>query len=101
MQRSLAAILFTAAAALPMAAQAEGGDGSRQAAGGGFMSSFVNDPYHDPRSLHSQRVGSGQIQGQPMLSENAGIHGGTHSKLSRRNVVDPHWAAGTLPRRAR
>lgn len=101
MQRFMAAILFTGVVALPLAAQAEGGDGSRQAAGGGFMSSYVNDPYHDPRSLHSQRAGSGQIQGQPMLSEGAGVHGGAHSKLSRRNVIDPHWAAGTLPRRAR
>lgn len=101
MQRFIAAMLFTGAVALPMAAQAEGGDGSRQAAGGGFMSSYVNDPYHDPRSLHSQRQGSGQIQGQPMLSENAGIHGGSHGMIARRKVVDPHWAAGTLPRRAR
>lgn len=101
MQRFIIAIVFAGAAALPMVAQAEGGDGSRQAAGGGFMSSYVNDPYHDPRSLHSQRMGSGQILGQPMLSEGAGVHGGAPSKLSRRNVVDPHWAAGTLPRRAR
>lgn len=91
----IAAAIFASAAALPLAAQAQG-DGSRQAAGGGFMSSYVNDPYHDPRSLYSQRNGTGQILGQPMLSEGAGVHG-----LSARDVGEPHWAAGTTRRRAR
>ena len=58
-----------AAIALPGAAWAEGGEGSRQAAGGGFMSSYVSRPYHDPRSPLSQRAGTGQIQGQPMVAE--------------------------------
>lgn len=61
--------VLAVALALPVAAQAEGGEGSRQAAGGGFMSSYVANPYHDPRSLVSQRNGTGQIQGQPMVAE--------------------------------
>ncbi|AWN53640.1 hypothetical protein [Methylobacterium sp. 17Sr1-1] len=61
--------ILAATVALPAAAQAEGGEGSRQAAGGGFMSSYVSDPYHDPRSYLSQRAGTGQIQGQPMVTE--------------------------------
>lgn len=58
-----------AAFALPIAAQADGGGGDRQPAGGGFMSSYVASPYHDPRSQVSQRAGTGQIQGQPMVAE--------------------------------
>lgn len=61
--------VLAATVALPVAARADGGEGSRQAAGGGFMSSFVADPYHDPRSRVSQREGTGQIQGQPMVAE--------------------------------
>ncbi|SFV09876.1 hypothetical protein SAMN02799631_04971 [Methylobacterium sp. 174MFSha1.1] len=61
--------ILATALALPAAARAEGGEGSRQAAGGGFMSSYVSDPYHDPRSHLSQRAGTGQIQGQPMVAE--------------------------------
>ncbi|WP_345820753.1 hypothetical protein ACN9MF_08065 [Methylobacterium fujisawaense] len=81
----------------PLAAQAgEGGGGSRQAAGGGHMSSYVSDPHHDPRSLHSQRAGTGQLLGAPMLHERAG------TTVARRRAVDPHWASGTVePRRAR
>ncbi len=58
-----------AALALPAAAHADGGGGDRQPAGGGFMSSYVAGPYHDPRSQLSQRAGTGQIQGQPMVAE--------------------------------
>ncbi|AWB19673.1 hypothetical protein DA075_00930 [Methylobacterium currus] len=67
--------VLVAALALPVAAQAEGGEGSRQAAGGGFMSSYVADPYHDPRSRVSQRDGTGQIQGQPMVAERGNVVG--------------------------
>lgn len=91
-----------AAVVLPIAAQAEGGgSGSRQQAGGAFMSSYVDDPYHDPRSLHSQRAGSGQILGAPMLSENAGAKGGDIRPAARLGAVQTHWSAGTAPRRAR
>ncbi|AWI89587.1 hypothetical protein C0214_15765 [Methylobacterium sp. DM1] len=89
-----------AAIVLPIAAQAEGGgSGSRQQAGGAFMSSYVDDPYHDPRSVRSQRLGTGQILGAPMLSENAGAKGGVARTAVRRGTVEPHWAAGTAPRR--
>ncbi|MDP4025164.1 hypothetical protein Q8W71_21260 [Methylobacterium sp. NEAU 140] len=84
--------LLTAALAFPVAAQAgESGGGDRQAAGGGFMSSYVSDPYHDPRSLHSQRRGSGQLLGAPMF------HDG-HRAIARRDVIAPHWASGTRGR---
>ncbi|GJE12877.1 MULTISPECIES: hypothetical protein [Methylobacterium] len=86
--------LLAGSLALPMTAQAgEGGGGSRQVAGGGHMSSYVSDPYHDPRSLHSQRLGTGQLLGAPMLHDSAG------ATVSRRGLVDPHWASGTLQRR--
>jgi hypothetical protein len=78
-----------------MAAQAENNGGSRQAAGGAHMSSYVSDPYHDPRSAHSQHHSTGQILGQPMLSENAGAH-----NVGSR-MVEPRWAAGSNGRRAR
>ncbi|ACS40777.1 hypothetical protein MexAM1_META1p3029 [Methylorubrum extorquens AM1] len=95
-------LLAAAAVALPLTAQAQdGGNGSRQQAGGGFMSSYVDDPYHDPRSLHSQRAGSGQILGAPMLSENAGAKGGDIRPAARLGAVQTHWSAGTAPRRAR
>ena len=65
--------VLAAPIALPAAALAgSGGEGSRQAAGGGFMSSDVSDPYHDPRSQVSQRAGTGQFLGQPMVSERTG-----------------------------
>lgn len=101
MKRMMTVGFLTAAAlALPIAAQAEGGgSGSRQQAGGGFMSSYVDDPYHDPRSLHSQRRGTGQILGAPMLSENAGAKGGVARSALRRGTVEPNWAAGPTPRR--
>lgn len=83
----VAATVFAAALAMPLAAQA-GPDGSRQAAGGAFMSSYVGDMYHDPRSLHAQRRSTGQILGQPMLSENAGI------RAPGRDGVAAEWASG-------
>ena len=86
--------LAVTALALPSLAHAEGGDGSRQAAGGGHMSSFVSDPYHNPKSLHSQRMGTGQIAGTPMF------HDGNRATVSRGDVVAPHWASGTAPRRS-
>ena len=85
------AVLAAAAAPLlmPLAAEAgEGGGGSRQVAGGGHMSSYISDPHHDPRSLHAQRMGTGQILGAPMLHERAG------AALVRR-PVESHWASGT------
>ncbi|MBE7245768.1 MAG: hypothetical protein INR63_12505 [Actinomycetospora chiangmaiensis] len=86
-------LAILAAVATPLAAQAgEGGGGSRQAAGGGHMSSYISDPYHDPRSLHSQRHGTGQILGAPMLHERAGA-------AMVRRPVEPHWASGIAPRR--
>jgi hypothetical protein len=95
-QRLLTLALMAGALALPMAAQAgEGGGGSRQAAGGGHMSSYVSDPSHDPRSLHSQRVGSGQLLGAPM------VHDSGHATVARRSVIDPHWASGHVERRTR
>ncbi|MCJ2140324.1 hypothetical protein [Methylobacterium sp. E-066] len=95
-QRFLTLGLLAGALALPMAAQAgEGGGGNRQAAGGGHMSSYVSDPSHDPRSLHSQRRGSGQLLGAPM------VHDGARTAISRRNVIDPHWASGHVERRVR
>jgi hypothetical protein len=92
--RSLALGLLAGALVLPMTARAgEGGDGSRQVAGGGHMSSYVNDPHHDPRSLHSQRLGTGQLLGAPMMHDRAG------PAIARRSLVDPHWASGTTQRR--
>jgi hypothetical protein len=87
---------------LPLAAQADSGGGSRQPAGGGFMSSYQDDPYHDPRSLHSQRAGTGQILGAPMLSENAGAKGGPVRSAIRRGDVDPSWATtGSVTKKRR
>lgn len=86
--------LAVTALALPSLAHAEGGDGSRQAAGGGHMSSYISDPYHNPKSLHSQRMGTGQIAGAPMF------HDGHRATVSRGDVIAPHWASGTAPRRA-
>ncbi|MCF4129226.1 hypothetical protein [Methylobacterium sp. SyP6R] len=75
--KTIAITTVLAVFAVPAAAWAEGGEGSRQAAGGGFMSSYVTGPYHDPRSQFSQRAGTGEIQreilgeilGQPMVAE--------------------------------
>ncbi|GLS44090.1 hypothetical protein [Methylobacterium brachythecii] len=94
MKRLASLCLMAVALAMPVAAQAGGADGSRQAAGGAFMSTYVNDPYHDPRSLHSQDRGTGQILGAPMY------HDGPRAVVSRRNVVDPHWSSGRLSGRA-
>jgi hypothetical protein len=92
--RGLALGLLAATLALPMSARAgEGGDGSRQVAGGGHMSSYVSDPHHDPRSIHSQRLGTGQLLGAPMMHDRAG------PAIARRDLVDPHWASGTAQRR--
>ncbi|MEH3119692.1 MAG: hypothetical protein PGN25_19460 [Methylorubrum populi] len=101
MKRMMTIGFLAAAVAFPVAVQAEGAPGSRQQAGGAFMSSYVDDPYHDPHSLHSQRMGSGQILGAPMLSENAGARTSPARAALRSGAVDPHWSAGTAPRRAR
>jgi len=90
--KTVVVVAFVSAALLPLAAQAEGQGGSRQAAGGAHMSSYVNDPNHDPHSLWSQHNRTGQILGAPMVSENAGAHP---------RAARPHWTAGTAPRRAR
>ncbi|WP_232630504.1 hypothetical protein [Methylobacterium sp. Leaf118] len=85
-------------AGFPLAAQAESG-GDRMPAGGAFMSSYQTDPYHDPRSVRSQRAGSGQILGAPMLSENAGVKGDPVRSAIRRGTVAPSWATGSAPTR--
>ncbi|MCJ2073284.1 hypothetical protein MKK75_31620 [Methylobacterium sp. J-030] len=90
---ALGLAVLAAAVAAPLTVQAgEGGNGSRQAAGGAHMSSYISDPDHDPRSLHSQRLGTGQILGAPMLHERAGA-------AMVRRPVEPHWASGTAERR--
>ncbi|WP_457108604.1 hypothetical protein [Methylobacterium sp. P5_C11] len=93
----LALGLLTGLLGVPLAAQAgEGGGGSRQAAGGGHMSSYISDPHHDPRSLYSQRAGTGQLLGAPMLHDRAG------ATVARGRTVDPHWASGiAAPHRIR
>ncbi|GJE59196.1 hypothetical protein [Methylobacterium trifolii] len=93
MTRIVAAAILAAALALPVAAQAGGSGGDRMPAGGGHMSSYVSDPYHDPRSLHSQRNRTGQLLGAPMFSDMPS------ATVARRNLVEPHWAAGSTPRR--
>lgn len=95
MKRFATLSLVALALAVPSLARADGGEGSRQSAGGGFMSSFVNDPYHNPKSLHSQQLGTGQIAGSPMY------HDGPAATVARRDVVEPHWSSGTAPRRAK
>lgn len=84
--------LATLALAMPTLVRAEGGEGSLQAAGGGHMSSYVSDPYHNPKSLHSQRMGTGQISGSPML------HDEHRARVSPGDIVAPHWASGMAPR---
>ncbi|GJE45104.1 hypothetical protein [Methylobacterium soli] len=95
MERFVVATSLAVAVGLPVAAQAGGSGGDRQAAGGGFMSPSVSDPYHDPRSIDSQRRGTGQILGQSMTSENAG------ARTPQRDPIAPRWANGTLPPRGR
>jgi hypothetical protein len=88
--------LLAGALALSGAAQAgEGGGGSRQTAGGGHMSSYVTDPAHDPRSLHSQRLGTGQLLGAPMLHDRAA------GPVADGALIDPRWASGRAERRIR
>lgn len=101
MTRIITIGFLAAAVAFPIAARADGGLGSRQQAGGAFMSSYVDDPYHDPRSLHSQRNGTGQILGAPMLSENAGAKMSPARSALRQGAVGSRWSAGQAPRRAR
>lgn len=96
MKRFATLSLIAVALAMPGLARAEGADGSRQAAGGGHMSSYVSDPYHNPKSLHSQRLGTGQILGSPMFHD-----GPSAATVARRDIVEPHWASGTAPRRAK
>ncbi len=89
MKRALVATMIFGASMGVLISQAHAGpDGSRQPAGGAHMSSYVHEPNHDPRSLYSQRRGSGQILGQPMFSEGAGAHG--PNRRSHR-----HWSSGT------
>ena len=75
-----------------VAARAEGGEGSRQPAGGAHMSSYVGHPYHDPRSVYAQRRGTGQIQGAPMLTDQG------PSSLTRGGLTRPSWAIGRSQR---
>lgn len=86
----LATVTAIGALTALLGSQAQAGpDGSRQPAGGAHMSSYVSDPNHDPRSLYSQRRGTGQILGQPMFSESAGAHG-SQRRMKR------HWSSGTF-----
>ncbi|MGX5777088.1 hypothetical protein [Methylorubrum zatmanii] len=102
MNRIMTIGFLAAALIAPVATQAaDGGSGSRQQAGGAFMSSYVDDPYHDPRSLHSQRNGTGQILGAPMLSENAGAKTSPARAALREGAVGSRWSAGQAPRRTR
>lgn len=64
-------------------------------AGGNLMSSYVDHPHHDPRSLWSQSNRTGQILGQPMFSERAGAPSVSRETLTRRNLVAPNWASET------
>ena len=89
--------LVAVALAVPSLARAEGGDGSRQAAGGGYMSSFISDPNHNPKSLHSQTAGTGQISGAPMYNDAPAARTST---IARRDVIAPNWASGRAPRRS-
>ncbi len=90
MKYIITAAALAAALVVPVAAQAgEGGGGSRMPAGGGHMSSYVNSPYHDPRSLHSQRKATGQLLGAPMYRDVPAV------ALDRRGVVSPNWAVGS------
>lgn len=98
MKNVVALSVLAIVAGLPLAAQAESG-GDRMPAGGAFMSSYQSDPYHDPRSLRSQRAGTGQILGAPMMSENAGIKDSPVRSAIRRGTVEPNWAAGNAPKR--
>ncbi|MFH6781469.1 MULTISPECIES: hypothetical protein [Methylobacterium] len=81
--------LAAAALALPLlaagAARADGGGGGRMPAGGGHMSSYVSDPYHDPRSAYSQRRGTGQLLGAPMTADPG-------TRLLPRGAGVPAWA---------
>jgi hypothetical protein len=95
MKRFATLSLIAVALAMPSLARAEGGEGSRQGAGGGHMSSFVSDPYHNPKSLHSQMAGTGQIGGSPMYNDGAVAR----NTVARRDVISPNWASGFAPRR--
>lgn len=89
MKHFVTAAALAIALGLPAAALAgEGSGGDRMQAGGGHMSSYVNSPYHDPRSLHSQRMGTGQLLGAPMYRDGPAV------ALDRRGVVSPNWAIG-------
>ena len=62
-----------------------------------MMSSYVDHPNHDPRSLWWQRNRTGQILGQPMFSERAGAPAVRRGGYGRSN-----WAIDQRPgRRAR
>ena len=92
MRGLFAAVVLSAVVALPVAAQAEG---SRMPAGGNLMSSYVDHPHHDPRSLWSQSNRTGQILGQPMVSERAGAPSVSRQAVTRQNLVAPRWSAET------
>lgn len=95
MKHIVTAAALAVALGLPAAALAgEGGSGSRMPAGGAHMSSYVSDPYHDPRSLHSQRRGTGQILGAPMYRDGPAV-------AVDRRILAPNWAIGgtSRPRR--
>ncbi|KAB1074617.1 hypothetical protein [Methylobacterium planeticum] len=93
MRNTIILATFIVSLGAATAARAEGGEGSRQQAGGAHMSSYVNHPYHDPRSVYAQRRGTGQILGAPMLTDQG------PSNLDRRAAERSSWAVGRAPRR--
>ncbi|KMO28934.1 hypothetical protein VQ02_30715 [Methylobacterium variabile] len=90
MRKPILAAVVMAATALPAlavsgAAWADGGGDGRMPAGGAHMSSYVNHPYHDPRSGHWQKRGTGQLLGAPMMADPG-------TRLLPRGSGVPAWA---------
>ncbi|MEH3146842.1 MAG: hypothetical protein PGN34_16175 [Methylobacterium frigidaeris] len=67
------ATIFAVAALAPSFALADGGGDGRMQAGGAHMSTYVQHPYHDPRSVYWQGRGTGQLLGSPMKADPSGV----------------------------